>query len=300
MSTTLRLGTRASQLAVAQSRLVADSIRRVHPRLNIEVVTISSEGDRILDRPLHEFGGKGLFTRNIEQALLDDKIDIAVHSFKDLPVTEPLLDTSALVIAATPKRADPRDALVTLSGAPIQTLPAGATVGTSSLRRRLQLIHARPDLTTVDIRGNIDTRLRKLEQPGLAAILLAVAGLQRAGLWDDRRMVPLSPSVMLPAAGQGALAVQCRRDDAQLRQMLVSIDDPITAMCVTLERAVVEALGGDCHSAIGALVTIDRENIHIQGMVGWPLEQPQRVVRAEVKGTARDPLVWQLVQLLQR
>jgi hydroxymethylbilane synthase len=254
-SKVLRLGTRGSLLARTQSHAVAVLLEQHHPGLRVEEIVLVTSGDVIQDRPLHQVGGKGLFTKEIEIALLEEKIDFAVHSFKDVPVTEPLVEQRDLIIAAVPKREDPADVLVSVSARAIAELPKGARVGTGSLRRRCQLLALRPDLTIEPIRGNIDTRIRKLREGQFDAVVLALAGVKRASLFDPQIMFPLDQSVMIPAPGQGALALQCRRDDAATRHCLASIDDPVSMACTLAERALVRYLGGDCLSPIAAHAT---------------------------------------------
>jgi len=208
-STTLRLGTRGSTLALAQSNLIIDSLKRLHPTLRIDITTFKTSGDQIADRPLHELGGKGLFVRELEQALLDRKVDFVVHSFKDVPVTMPLVEQTNLIIAAVPPREDVRDVLISTRGTSIKELPPNAKIGTGSLRRRCQLLALRPDLKIENIRGNIDTRIRKLQSGDFDAIILALAGLKRANLFDATFMHPIPLDDFLPDAGQGALAIQC-------------------------------------------------------------------------------------------
>jgi hydroxymethylbilane synthase len=265
---TLRLGTRGSLLAKTQSQLVASELEKRHKGVAVELVIIKTTADDITDKPLHEFGGKGLFTMELEQALLASKVDLAVHSFKDVPVTQPLVDTEELVIAAVPEREDPRDVFVSGSCKSIGELPQGAKVGTGSMRRKCQLLDVRPDLSVEPLRGNIDTRLRKLRDGQYDAIILAAAGLRRTGLFNESEMVMLEPYQMLPAPGQGALAIQCRRNDARTRDLLATLDDALTEQCVTAERVIVAALGGDCHSPIGALAQIDGEQMTIAAAVG--------------------------------
>ena len=254
---TLRLATRGSALALAQSRQVADALCAARPGLQVEIVTVTTTGDRVQDRPLHDIGGKGLFTKEVELALLAGEADFAVHSFKDVPVTMPLVARAEeeLVIASVPRREDARDALVTQGGGGVDDLPIRATVGTTSLRRRALLLNARPDLDVVTLRGNVDTRLARLAGGDFDAILLAVAGLKRMGRWDPAMMRPLDEAAFTPAAGQGALALQCRRDDVGTRSALAALDHPPTRRCVQAERALVQALGGDCTSPIGAHAT---------------------------------------------
>jgi hydroxymethylbilane synthase len=279
----LRLGTRGSLLARTQSRLVADALEQLHPNLRVELVTVRTSGDRITDRPLHDVGGKGLFTKEIEQALLGGDVDFAVHSFKDVPVTMPLVEPGDLVIAAVPRREDPRDVLASPLARRIGDLPRGARVGTGSLRRRCQLLTIRPDLQVESVRGNIDTRLRKLRGGQFDAIVLAAAGLNRAGLFDDAIMSMIDSGELLPAPGQGALALQCRRGDGRTRSLLSAMNDADTAECVDAERAVVAGLGGDCHSPIAALATPQGDAMLMRAAVGARGGDPP-VVRAVSRG----------------
>jgi hydroxymethylbilane synthase len=265
---TLRLGTRGSLLAKTQSQLVASELEKRHKGLVVELVIIKTTADAILDKPLHEFGGKGLFTKELEQALLAGEVDLAVHSFKDVPVTQPLVQQDDLVIAAVPAREDPRDVFCSISAKRIGDLPQGAKVGTSSLRRKCQLMERRPDLKVEVLRGNIDTRLRKLRDGEYAAIILAAAGLRRTGLFNEAEMTMLEPDELLSAPGQGALAIQCRRGDQTTRDLLAALDDPQTEKCVTAERVVVAALGGDCHSPIAVLAEIDGDGMILRAAVG--------------------------------
>lgn len=286
---TLRLGARGSLLSRMQSQTVADALEKSHPGLAVELILIKTTGDQIADRPLHDAGGKGLFTKEIEEALIDNRIDLAVHSYKDVPVTMPLLDSAALVIAATPEREDPRDVLVCPRAQGITDLTQGARVGTGSLRRRAQLLAIRPDLSIELIRGNIDTRVKKLRAGDYDAIILALAGLRRSGIFDGQDMTPIDPDQLLPAAGQGALAVQCRRDDPATRAILAPLHDGETVACVNLERGVVQALEGDCHSPIAALATIEDGQLILRTVVakaGGDLP----VIRANATGPAGDPM----------
>jgi hydroxymethylbilane synthase len=264
----LRLGTRGSLLALSQSKLIAAELIRLHPGLQVELIPIKTTGDRVTDRPLHDLGGKGLFTKEIEQALLDRAIDFAVHSFKDVPVTMPLVDQNDLITAAVPTREDPRDVLLSKSAKAIQDLPHGARIGTGSLRRRCQLLHARPDLVIQPIRGNIDTRIQKLLRAEFDAIVLALAGLRRAGLFDEAIMTPLDVDQLLPAAGQGALSLQCRRDNERAKHLLSDINDWTSVICVNIERKVVEVLEGDCHSPIAALAVPEGDGVYLRVAVG--------------------------------
>ena len=284
----LRLGTRGSLLARTQSGLVAEELRRRHPGLTVELTIFKTSGDTITDRPLHEFGGKGLFTKELEQALIDGAVDFAVHSFKDVPVTMPLVDPSGLVIAAVPVREDPRDVLVGPGIKRLTDLPQGARVGTGSLRRRSQLLALRPDLHVELVRGNIDTRLKKQRAGQFDAIILAMAGLVRAGLFDPADMAPIDPDELLPAPGQGALAIQCRRDDATTRGLLAVLGDPTTAECIGAERQIVAALEGDCHSPIAAFATITGQLLHLRAAVGAFDGQPP-VLRASAQADRSRP-----------
>jgi hydroxymethylbilane synthase len=266
--TTLRLGTRGSLLARTQSRLVAKILEQRHAGLRVEEVVLVTSGDIITDRPLHEVGGKGLFTKELELALLRGEIDFAVHSYKDVPVTEPLIDQAELVIASVLPREDPRDVLVSLRARRIGDLPQKARVGTGSLRRRCQLLAQRPDLVIEPVRGNIDTRLRKLRDGLFDAIVLAMAGLKRVGLYDEAIMSPLEESEMIPAPGQGALALQCRRDHRRALELLGPISDISTFTCVLAERGLVRSLRGDCLSPIGAHARLVNNTIHLVAAVG--------------------------------
>jgi hydroxymethylbilane synthase len=273
-TTTLKLGTRGSVLARVQSQHVADLLEKHHPGLAVELEIFKTSGDQIADRPLHEAGGKGLFTRELEQALLDRQIDFAVHSFKDLPVTMPLVDQTDLIIAATTQREDARDVLVlphpiTPSPSdPIDSLSQNALVGTGSLRRRCQLLSVRPDLRVQNIRGNIDTRLRKVTSGEYAGVILAMAGLKRAGLFDSSTMHALPEETLLPAAGQGALAIQCRRSDDATHQLLSAVNHAATAVCVKVEREIVRRLDGDCFSPIAAYATTDGTALRLRCAIG--------------------------------
>ena len=264
----LRIGTRASLLATRQTGWVADRLRTAHPGLEIEIIAITSTGDRIQDRPLYELGGKGLFTQELEVALLERRVDLAVHSFKDVPVTMPLVQQSGLIFAAVPKREDPRDAMIASGLRRIEDLPRGAKVGTGSLRRRCQLLAMRGDLVIEPIRGNIDTRLRKLREGQYDAVILAMAGLKRAGLFEAACMTAILAEEMVPSAGQGALALQCRAEDVQTRQIAGGLEDAESRACVLVERQLVMELNGDCHSPIGALATIEKGLMTLHGALG--------------------------------
>lgn len=296
---TLRLGTRGSLLARTQSMLVADLLERSTPGLRVEMRIFKTSGDQIADRPLHEFGGKGLFTKELEQALLAGEIDFAVHSFKDVPVTMPLVEQADLMIAAVPTREDPRDALASRKAKKLTDLPPGAKIGTGSLRRMCQIKVIRPDLIVESIRGNIDTRLRKMNEGQYDAVVLALAGLKRTELFDPAIMQPIDVERLLPAPGQGALALQCRRNDEQTVKLLKVLDDEMSSACVAAERQIVQALHGDCHSPIAALATIQSGEIVVRAAVGARDGKPPvifaagRAARADV-----EPAVAQVYQSL--
>jgi len=263
----IRLGTRGSLLARSQAALIAAEIHRRF-QLEVQTILITTTGDKIQDRPLYDAGGKGLFIKEIEQALLSNQIDFAVHSCKDVPVTMPLVDQSDLIIAAIPTRLDPSDVLISPHASTLENLPPHCTVGTGSLRRRCQLLHHRPDLQIHPIRGNIDTRIKKLTSGEFAATILALAGLTRANLFDQSLMHIIPTSDLLPAPGQGALALQCRRNDKTTREILSQLDDPSARAAVEAERAVVAALNCDCHSPIAVLADIENQTLHLRAALG--------------------------------
>lgn len=265
--TRLTIGTRGSALALAQASWVAERLNEAHPELLIDLEVVKTTGDAVLDRPLPEIGGKGLFTSELEEALREGTLDCAVHSLKDLPVENP----RGLAIAAVPEREDARDAIIA-NGFPccedgdavLTALPEGARIGTSSLRRAAQLLAKRPDLQVLDIRGNIDTRLRKLREGRYDAIVLAVAGLKRLGLEGEISGV-LSYRLVLPAAGQGALGIQAREDDGETVRILSALDHWATRQAVRAERAFLQAMGGGCHAPIAAFADVAGHNMEISG-----------------------------------
>ncbi|AIQ48981.1 porphobilinogen deaminase [Paenibacillus sp. FSL R7-0273] len=252
------VGSRQSALALTQTGHVIDDLTRLSEKhgfgFTFEVHKIITKGDRILDVTLSKVGGKGLFVKEIEQAMLDKVIDMAVHSMKDMPSELP----EGLINGAVPKRVDPRDCLIATGAAGLDELAAGARVGTSSLRRSSQLAALRPDLVIEPVRGNIDSRLKKLENGEYDAILLAAAGLTRMG-WQDRVTSYLEPEVCLPAVGQGALGIECREDDAELRSLLALYNDEQTALTVAAERTFLGALNGGCQVPIGAYAVLEAE-----------------------------------------
>jgi hydroxymethylbilane synthase len=273
----LRLGTRGSELARTQSGHVAAALTAA-TGLPVELVVIRTRGDAVQDRPLAEVGGKGLFTKEIEDALLAGEIDLAVHSFKDMPTESP----RGLRFGAVPVREDPSDVLV---GARLADLPQGAIVGTGSVRRRLQLLAARPDLEIRGIRGNVDTRIEKQRRGDYAAIVLAAAGLRRLGRGDAIAEV-LPPSVMVPAPAQGALAVQCRSDDAHTGAALEAIHDAPTAACVGVERAFLEAIAGNCNAPAACLATWTGDLLSACAFFATDAEDPRSARRLELRADA--------------
>lgn len=278
-------------LSRMQSQMMADALEKLHPGLKVELVIIKTTGDQIQDKPLHEAGGKGLFTKELEQALLAGSVDFAVHSYKDVPVTMPLVDTTDLVIAAVPRREDPRDALICPSARKVIDLPRGAKVGTGSLRRRCQILALRPDVSVELIRGNIDTRIKKQRSGEFDAVILAMAGLRRSGLFDDQFMTAIEPEEMLPAAAQAALAIQCRKADTGTRAILDKLNSPDDATCVNLERAVVQALNGDCHSPIAAHATLENGQPTLRVTVGKKGGHPPLISASASGGGALDEVL---------
>jgi hydroxymethylbilane synthase len=273
-----------------QSVMVEANIRMDHPDVEIETVIIKTTGDQITDRPLYEEGGKGLFIKELELALRENRIDFAVHSCKDMPVTMPLVDESELVIGGISMREEVRDVLVCEKAAKIDDLPEGATVAVGSLRRKCQLMDRRSDLRFVGLRGNIDTRIKKLRAGEFDATILALAGVLRAALMDPSIMFSIPVEVMLPAPGQGAIALQCRKNDSQTRKILESCNDPRQRAEVEAERAVVAAMHCDCHSPIGVYARIDNigTSMEIRAILGGPDGQLP-IKRAQVSGDAANP-----------
>lgn len=263
--TPLRLGTRSSPLAMWQAHHVAGLLRTALPDLAVELVEIQTEGDQIRDVPLVQLGGQGAFTKAIQQALLERRVELAVHSLKDLPT----FAVEGLVLAAVPQRGTTGDAFVSRKYPRFDALPPGAVVATSSLRRKAQILHRRPDLRLIDIRGNVETRLRKLAEQDLDATILAQAGLERLGLAGHIGEV-LDAAWMYPAVGQGALGLECRSDDERTLRALARIDVPTAKACVLAERAMLRGLGGGCHVPIGARTRLDGSALTLQGVVVSP------------------------------
>lgn len=281
MNGTIRIATRESRLALWQAEHVAALLCRHHPELTVELVPMTTRGDQILDTTLAKIGGKGLFIKELETALLEDRADIAVHSMKDVPAQLP----DRFEIVAVLEREDPHDALVSGDYLNIEDLPAGSIVGTSSLRRQAQLRHARPDLRVEAVRGNVETRLRKLDQGAFTAILLAAAGLKRLGL--AHRIAGILPyEVSLPAVGQGAVGVECLAGNARVAALLAPLEDSDTRRCVDAERAFASGLGASCESPVAGFAVIEEDELFLRGLVAT--HDGASVLHGEVRGPAAD------------
>ncbi|HAO01675.1 MAG TPA: hydroxymethylbilane synthase, partial [Halomonas sp.] len=278
--TKLRIATRKSQLAMWQAEYVRDRLMAAHSGLEVELVPLSTKGDKILDTPLSKIGGKGLFVKELEDAMLDGRADIAVHSMKDVPMHFP----EGLGLSVILEGADPTDAFVSNHYNSIDELPEGARIGTASLRRGLQIREARPDLQILNLRGNVQTRLGKLDDGEFDAIILATSGLQRLGL-DARIAQALPPEICLPACGQGALGIECRLHDPELIALLAPLDDQDTATRVRAERAMNTRLEGGCQVPIAGHAVLDKANdtLWLRGLVGNP--EGTEVLRAEGRGS---------------
>ena len=281
MKAVLKIGTRQSLLALWQSNHIAACLRKQYPECEVVLKKIVTKGDRTLDVPLAQIGGKGLFTKEIEEDLLSGEVDLAVHSLKDMPTVLP----EGLCLTAITERANVGDAFVSNDYACFEELPLGAVVGTSSLRRKAQLLAARPDLAIRDLRGNVDTRLRKLDEGLYDAVILAAAGLERLGHGD--RIKAIIPSdVCLPAVGQGALAIECRTDDAEVRQMLDFLNDQPTVYATAAERAFLGLLEGGCQVPIGVHADVNGEQIKIEAIIA--ALDGSTVLRDTIEGAAVD------------
>jgi len=277
MRTEINIGTRGSALALWQARWVQSRLQDFFPDTSINLHIIKTKGDKILDVPLAKIGGKGLFVKEIETALLDQTIDIAVHSMKDMPSEIP----AGLCIGAITKRENPQDVLISKDGSGLNSMSKTARIGTSSLRRSSQLLHAYPDLQIVPLRGNLDTRLKKLDSENLDAIVLAAAGVIRMGL-KARIASYFDTSFILPAAGQGALGIEIRKDDPLMQKAMTHLDDFETHVSVTAERAFLHQLEGGCQVPIAAHAKINNQTIHLTGMVAGLNGQP--LLRDEISG----------------
>jgi len=280
----LIFATRPSALARWQTQWVIAALQKTHTNLACEEKIISTQGDKILDRPLPEIGGKGLFTQELESELLDGSVHCAVHSLKDLPVENP----AGLTVGCIPARAEVRDALISAKGYTLETLPQGASVGTSSLRRASQILSLRPDVKTESLRGNVDTRLRKALDGQYDAIILAGAGLTRLDL-DKHVTEWLSLHIMLPAPGQGALAIQCRADDQTTLKLLAALEDDSSRKCVTAERAFLSGLGGGCAVPVAAYAKFEGQRSKVIVLTGLVLSEDGKKV-VKVTGQGADAL----------
>lgn len=285
MSRSVRIGSRDSQLALVQTHWVQAELQHVYPALQFDVLEMKTQGDKILDVALAKIGDKGLFTKELEAAMIDGRTDLAVHSLKDLPTTLPV----GLVLGAITEREDPADAVVfhpRWKEAVLADLPGGSVIGTSSLRRLAQLRHSYPELCFKDIRGNLNTRLRKLDEGGYDAIVLAVAGLRRLG-WHDRIDQVLSPEISLHAVGQGALGIECRGDDDEMLGLLATLNHTETAQRCQAERALLRSLEGGCQVPIGVHSEITDGVLTLRGMVA--ALDGQTLIRDSHQGSSDDP-----------
>lgn len=280
MRKSIVVGSRGSRLALVQSASVVARLKSVASEIEISVSVISTQGDKSPHVRLDEVGGTGFFVKELEEALLDRRIDLAVHSLKDVPTELP----DGLILAAVPERSDPRDVLVT-AGERFGDLPGGARVGTGSLRRSLQLVALRPDLVSASIRGNVDTRIGKVDSGEYGGLITAAAALIRLGL-RYRITHYFETENFLPAVGQGALVIEARKDDMELNQVLSAINDTASWYSVTAERSFLLALGGGCQAPIAALASVDNGDLRIRGLVASPCQQ--KMLRANEAGTARD------------
>ncbi|MBW9266845.1 MAG: hydroxymethylbilane synthase [Candidatus Thiodiazotropha sp. (ex. Lucinisca nassula)] len=281
MSQTITIATRKSPLAMWQAEHVAAELKRVHPDIRVELMGMTTQGDKILDTPLAKIGGKGLFIKELEQGLISGEADIAVHSMKDVPVELP----PGLHLPVIMQREDPRDAFVSNRYQSIDQLPQGACVGTSSLRRQCQLAEVRPDLVINSLRGNVNTRLRKLDDGEYDAIILAAAGLKRLG-FEDRITALIGPEQSLPAIGQGAVGIECRVDDPRVNDLITQLHHAETAYCVGAERAMNQRLNGGCQVPIAGYAMLESGNLWLRGLVGEP--DGSRIIRGEVEGKTQE------------
>ena len=278
---TIRIATRKSPLAMWQAEHVAARLEQLHPGLKAEIVGMSTKGDKILDTPLAKIGGKGLFVKELEQGMLDGSADIAVHSMKDVPVEFP----ESLHLPVIMEREDPCDAFVSNQYDDVTALPQGGVLGTASLRRQCQVAVRRPDLRIEVLRGNVNTRLRKLDDGEFDAIILAASGLKRLQ-FDARIRRVLPPEDSLPAIGQGALGIECRVDDERVNRLLEPLDHPLTARCVKAERAMNARLQGGCQVPIGGYAILEGDQLWLRGLVGEP--DGSQVIRGERRGDPAD------------
>jgi hydroxymethylbilane synthase len=281
MGRVLKIATRKSPLALWQAEHVKAELERLYPELTVELVPMSTRGDEILDRSLAAIGGKGLFLKELERAMLNGEADLAVHSMKDVPAELP----PGLHIAAVLTREDPRDAIVSNDIQSLEDMPAGSVLGTSSLRRQAQMLNLRPDLVIEPARGNVGTRLQRLDEGNFKAIMLAYAGLKRLGLADRAKQV-LDTEVCLPAVGQGIVGIECRKDDTQLNELLNRLNDPVSDVCLSAERAFASALEASCHAPVAAHALLEGDKLYLRGLVATI--NGSTVLKGEIRGAAAD------------
>jgi len=289
----LKIGTRGSQLALYQANWVRDQLLRTHADLTVTLDKIKTTGDKIQDAPLAKIGGKGLFVKEIEEALLQKRIDLAVHSIKDVPTEFP----EGLHLAAITKREDPRDVFISRDKTPLKDLPKGAKIGTSSLRRQAQLLHLRSDLEMIPLRGNLDTRLKKLWSMNLDGIVLALAGVKRLGL--EEKITEIIPvEISLPAIGQGALGIETRVDDEEVEKRIHFLNDPVTAIAVSGERAFLKKLEGGCQVPVAAFGQTEEAMLRLDGLVGTV--DGRRLIRHHLEGPSEkaESLGTELAEIL--
>jgi hydroxymethylbilane synthase len=279
--TELRIATRGSPLALWQAEHVQARLEALHPQLKVSLLTMKTRGDKLLDAPLAKVGGKGLFVKELEAGLLDGRADLAVHSLKDVPVHFP----DGLELALVMEREDPRDAFVSNSYASLAAMPAGSLVGTSSLRRQTQIRERYPELEVDWLRGNVNTRLAKLDAGDFDAIILAASGLQRLG-FNERIRAPIPPEECLPAIGQGVLGIEIRRDDDELRELIAPLAHAETTLRVTAERALNQTLNGGCQVPIAGYAVLEQDQLYLRGLVGEP--DGSEILRAEVRGSSAE------------
>ena len=277
----LRIATRKSPLALWQAHYVSKMLQHHHPELKVELVTMVTQGDKILDTPLAKVGGKGLFVKELEVGMLEDRADIAIHSMKDVPVEFP----TGLHLAVICEREDPRDAFVSNNFKSLEELPQGARLGTSSLRRQSQIAALRPDLKIIDLRGNVNTRLKKLDDGEYDAIILAAAGLKRLE-FEDRITQFIGTDVCLPAIGQGAVGIECRNDDARIHNLIAPLNDYKTQIRVTAERAMNQRLQGGCQVPIAGYAEFEHGLIMLRGLVGQV--NGEKIIRGDIAGPVEN------------
>jgi len=282
MKKKITIATRGSMLALWQANHIKDSIEEAHPGTAVELLKIKTTGDKILDVPLAMVGGKGLFVKEIEEALIDGRADLAVHSLKDVPTELP----EGLGLAAITEREDSRDALISNGKKTLAELPEGAKIGSSSLRRQCQLLKVRPDLNIVSLRGNLDTRIKKVEAGEFDAIILAAAGMRRLG-WEERITECISPDILLPAIAQGALGIETRNDDGQTNEIISFLNHSETAAAVKAERALLKRLEGGCQVPIAAYGELEDEQLRLRGLVGSL--DGKTLITDELRGRVAEP-----------